>query len=194
MKNLIVIGHPKKDSFCYNGIMKTIKQELNKYKEEIKIIDLYRDEFHSSDRKELMKSYQDLVTWSDRIYFVSPVWWFRLTPRMEVFFDEVLTPGFAYNFKNITKLYAYPQPHLSDKKVRTYITHGAPSLPVRTLYLNSVKLRLVLGVFTFVFGWKLSRWRKTKQFWSVPFVSDEKRRKYLQKVKKDIRKDLKFEI
>jgi NAD(P)H dehydrogenase (quinone) len=193
MKNLIVIGHPDKKSFCYNGIMKTIKRELNKHNEEIKIIDLYRDSF-SRPRTDLIKKYQNLVTWSERIYFVSPVWWFRLTPRMEVFFDEVFTPGFAYNFKNITKLYAYPQPHLSDKKVRTYITHGAPSLPVRTLYLNSVKLRLVLGVYSFVFGWKLSRWRKTKQFWSVPFVSDEKRRKYLQRVKSDIRKDLKFEI
>ena len=193
MKNLIVIGHPNKDSFCYNGIMKTIKRELNKHNEDIEIIDLYRDSF-ARPRTDLIKKYQELVTWSERIYFVSPVWWFRLTPRMEVFFDEVFTPGFAYNFKNITKLYAYPKPHLSDKKVRTYITHGAPSLPVRTLYLNSVKLRLVLGVFTFVFGWKLSRWRKTKQFWSVPFVSDEKRRKYLQRVKTDIRKDLKFEI
>ena len=193
MKNLIVIGHPNKDSFCYNGILKTIKRELNKHKEDIEIIDLYRDSF-SRPRTDLIKKYQELVTWSERIYFVSPVWWFRLTPRMEVFFDEVFTPGFAYNFVNITKLYAYPKPHLSDKKVRTYITHGAPSLPVRTLYLNSVKLRLVLGVFTFVFGWKLSRWRKTKQFWSVPFVSDEKRRKYLQRVKTDIRKDLKFEI
>jgi len=193
VKNLIVIGHPNKDSFCYNGIMKTIKRELNKHNEDIEIIDLYRDSF-ARPRTDLIKKYQELVTWSERIYFVSPVWWFRLTPRMEVFFDEVFTPGFAYNFKNITKLYAYPKPHLSDKKVRTYITHGAPSLPVRTLYLNSVKLRLVLGVFTFVFGWKLSRWRKTKQFWSVPFVSDEKRRKYLQRVKTDIRKDLKFEI
>jgi len=193
MKNLIVIGHPDKNSFCYNGIMKTIKRELKKHDEEIKIIDLYRDSF-SRPRTDLIKKYQELVTWCERIYFVSPVWWFRLTPRMEVFFDEVFTPGFAYNFKNITKLYAYPQPHLSDKKVRTYITHGAPSLPVRTLYLNSVKLRLVLGVYSFVFGWKLSRWRKTKQFWSVPFVSDEKRRKYLQRVKTDIRKDLKFEI
>jgi len=193
MKNLIVIGHPDKKSFCYNGIMKTIKRELNKHNEEIKIIDLYRDSF-SRPRTDLIKRYQDLITWSERIYFVSPVWWFRLTPRMEVFFDEVFTPGFAYNFKNITKLYAYPKPYLKDKKVRTYITHGAPSLPVRTLYLNSVKLRLVLGVYSFVFGWKLSRWRKTKQFWSVPFVSDEKRRKYLQRVKSDIRKDLKFEI
>jgi NAD(P)H dehydrogenase (quinone) len=193
VKNLIVIGHPNKDSFCYNGIMKTIKRELKKHDEEIEIIDLYRDSF-ARPRTDLIKKYQELVTWSERIYFVSPVWWFRLTPRMEVFFDEVFTPGFAYNFVNITKLYAYPKPYLKDKKVRTYITHGAPSLPVRTLYLNSVKLRLVLGVYSFVFGWKLSRWRKTKQFWSVPFVSDEKRRKYLQKVKKDIRKDLKFEI
>ena len=195
MKNLIVIGHPDKKSFCYNGILKTVTRELRKHKkkEQLKIIDLYRDNY-STPRTKLMKGYQDLVTWADRIYFISPVWWFRLTPRMEIFFDEVLTPGFAYKFVNFTKLYAYPKPFLKDKKVRTYITHGAPMLPVITLYLNSVKLRLVLGVFSFVFGWKLSRWRKCKQFWSVPFVTEKKRWKYLQTVKKDIRRDLGFEI
>ena len=188
-KILIVIGHPDTKSFCYNGIFKTIVDEVDKKSENFKIIDLYRDSFRRP-RTDLIESYKKLVTWSTHIYFISPVWWFRLTPRMEIFFDEVLTPGFAYNFKNITKLYAYPKPHLSDKKVRTYITHGAPMLPVVTLYLNSVKLRLVLGVFTFVFGWKLSRWLKTKQFWSVPFVSDKKRKKYLEVVKKDMKKDL----
>ena len=109
---------------------------------------------------------------------------------MEVFFDEVLTPGFAYNFIPLFAKYAYPKPKLSDKKVRTYVTHGAPMLPVVTLYLNSVKLRLVMGVYTFVFGWNISRWLKTKQFWSVPFVSDAKRKKYLETVQKDIIKDI----
>ena len=188
-KHLIVIGHPNQESFCYNGIFKTIIRQLNKHKENYKIIDLYRDSF-TRPREELIQSYKELVNWSTHIYFISPVWWFRLTPRMEIFFDEVLTPGFAYNFINITKLYAYPKPYLSDKHVRTYITHGAPMLPVITLYLNSVKLRLVMGVYSFVFGWKISRWLKTKQFWSVPFVSDKKRIKYLRKVKNDIRKDL----
>ena len=187
--HLIVVGHPDKDSFCYNGIFKTIIRQLNRHKENYKIIDLYRDSF-TRPREELIQSYKELITWSTHIYFISPVWWFRLTPRMEIFFDEVLTPGFAYNFINITKLYAYPKPYLSDKHVRTYITHGAPMLPVITLYLNSVKLRLVMGVYSFVFGWKISRWLKTKQFWSVPFVSDKKRIKYLRKVKNDIRKDL----
>ena len=47
-----------------------------------------------------------------------------------------------------------------------------------------------MGVYSFVFGWKPSLWFKTKQFWSVPFVSEKKRIKYLEIVKKDILKDL----
>ena len=189
MKNLIIIGHPHKKSFCYNGIFKTIFNEINKSGQELEVIDLYRDSF-SRPRTKLIEKYKNLVLWSERIYIISPVWWFRLTPRMEVFFDEVLTPGFAYKFVNITKTYAYPKPFLKDKKVRTYITHGAPALPVKTLYFNSVKLRLVMGVYSFVFGWKPSLWFKTKQFWSVPFVSDKKRKKYLGVVLNDIRNDL----
>ena len=114
-----------------------------------------------------------------------------MVPKMETFFDEVFTPGFAYKFVPVFGKYAYPKPFLKDKKVRTYITHGAPMLPVVTLYLNSVKLRLVMGVYTFVFGWSPSRWLKTKQFWSVPFVTDEKRKSYLKTVLNDIKKDLK---
>lgn len=190
MKNLIIIGHPNMESFCYDGIFKTVKETLNVKGESTKVIDLYDDEF-SRPRTNLIENYKELVTWSDRIYFISPVWWFRLTPRMEIFFDEVFTPGFAYQFVPIIGKYAYPKPFLKDKKVRTYITHGAPSLPVKTLYLNSVKLRLVMGVFTFVFGWKPSRWFKTKQFWSVPFVTNDKREKYLNVVRKDIKKDIK---
>ena len=190
-KHLIIIGHPDQKSFCYNGIFRTIVRQMRKYKENYKVIDLYEDKLHN-DRGDLIKEYQSLIKWSTHIYFISPVWWFRLTPKMETFFDEVFTPGWAYKFVNITKLYAYPKPFLKDKKVRTYITHGAPMLPVITLYLNSVKLRLVMGVYTFVFGWKLSRWLKTKQFWSVPFVSQKKRTQYLTTVKNDIRNDLGF--
>lgn len=190
MKNLIIIGHPDQSSFCFDGIFKTVLNGLQKHSDEIEVIDLYRCSF-KRPRNELIQSFKDLVTWSENIYIISPVWWFRLTPRTEIFFDEVFTPGFAYEFVNITKLYAYPRPFLKDKKIRTYVTHGAPSLPVITLYLNSVKLRLVMGVYTFVFGWRLSLFTKTRQFWSVPFVSQKKREKYLKSVEKDIKRDIK---
>jgi putative NADPH-quinone reductase len=126
MKNLIVIGHPDQQSFCYNGIFSTIKSEIEASGQELEVIDLYRDSF-TRPRTAVIDKYKKLVTWAEWIYIVSPVWWFRLTPRTEIFFDEVMTPGFAYQFVNITKTYAYPKPFLKDKKIRTYVTHGAPS-------------------------------------------------------------------
>jgi len=189
MNNLIVIGHPDKKSFCYNGILKTIKDTLQEQNEDIQIIDLYKENKKFEFSSEKVNEYKEIVTGADRIYFISPVWWFRCTPLLESFFDQIFTPGFAYKFIPITKLYGYPKPLLSDKKVRTYLTHGAPALPVLTLYFNSVKLRLVMGVYSFVFGWFKT---KTRQFWSVPFVSQIKREEYLNKVRLDIKEDLKI--
>jgi len=188
MNNLIIIAHPDKTSFCYNGIMKTIRETLQTNKEEIYVLDLYKENITFNFGKDKVNRYKELITWSDRIYFISPVWWFRTTPALESFFDQIFTPGFAYNFIPISKLYGYPKPLLSHKKVRTYLTHGAPAWPVLTMYLNSVKLRLVMGVYSFVFGWFKT---KTRQFWSVPFVSQNERLVYLEKVKQDIKNDLK---
>ena len=89
MKNLIVVGHPNKKSFCYDGIFKTVKNELESENEDIEIIDLYRDSF-TRPRDQIIKKYQNLVSWCERIYFISPVWWFRLTPRMEIFLMRFL--------------------------------------------------------------------------------------------------------
>ena len=175
---------------CIRDRFKTIIRQLEKSDEVFEVIDVYEDKLHR-DKTEMIKDYKNSVTWATHLYFISPVWWFRLTPRMEIFFDEVLTPGYAYKFVPVVGPYAYPKPFLGDKQIRTYITHGAPALPVKTLYLNSPKLRLVMGVFTFVFGWKLALWTKTKQFWSVPFVSQKKREQYLETIRKDVVKDLK---
>ena len=51
MKNLIIIGHPNIESFCYNGIFKTVKNNLSKNNEEVEVIDLYRDSFTRPRKK-----------------------------------------------------------------------------------------------------------------------------------------------
>jgi len=187
LNNLIIIAHPDKKSFCYNGIFKTIETILHSKNEVVHVIDLYQENIHFNFGENKIKEYRDLITWTNRIYFISPVWWFRTSPVLESFFDQIFTPGFAYKFIPITKLYGYPKPLLSHKKVRTYLTHGAPALPVIIIYLNSVKLRLIMGVYSFVFGWFKT---KTRQFWSVPFVSHNKRVLYLKRVEKDITNDI----
>ena len=190
MNNLIIIAHPDKQSFCHNGIFKTIHSTLTQHNENVDVIDLYEDKFNVFGDEEKTNLYKEMITKSNRIYIISPVWWFRCTPLLESFFDQVLSPGFAYKFIPVTKSLGIPKPFLKDKKVRTYLTHGAPALPVLTLYVNSVKLRLVMGVYSFVFGWFRTR---TRQFWSVPFVTDSKRKKYLQKVVKDVERDIRVE-
>ncbi len=186
MLGLIIIGYYKKDSFCHRGIVQTIHDELIKREKKAIIVDLYQDGFDPSyqeKNKKLIEQYQEHIKQATHIYFVSPVWWFRCTAMLEGFFDQVFTPGFAYNFVKISKHYGMPKPLLSDKTVYAYITHGAPSLPVLTIYLNTVKYRLSLGVFSFIFGWFGP---KIRQFWSVPFCSEKKREKYVESVKKDV--------
>ena len=44
-----------------------------------------------------------------------------------------------------------------------------------------------MGVYSLVLGWFKT---KTRQFWSVPFVSQEKRLTYLKRVEKDTLNDI----
>ena len=72
MKALIIIGHPETDSFCYDGIFRTIKTILENKKVEIKTIELYQEDFRR-ENTDLVKTYKDYISWSTHIYFVSPV-------------------------------------------------------------------------------------------------------------------------
>ena len=38
---LIVVGHPDKKSFCWNGIYKTATRQMRKHKQSYRVIDLY---------------------------------------------------------------------------------------------------------------------------------------------------------
>jgi NAD(P)H dehydrogenase (quinone) len=187
MHHLIILAHPNPESFCSRGISRTLTEALSQRGVSYTLVDLYAEGFNVLGDPEKARHYQELISQCTHIWFVSPVWWFRCTPLMEGFFDQVFVPGFAYRFKQLIGVYGIPQPLLGDKKVMTYLTHGAPALPVLTLYVNSVKLRLVMGVYSFVFGWFRTR---TRQFWSVPFVSDAKRAKYLKQVVKDVERSL----
>lgn len=192
MKILNIVGHPSKKSFNH-GIHQTVSDFCDTLSDVSVInLDLYEEGFDPVMREEeternrqLVMEYQDLIKEADVIVITSPVWWFRLTTMIEGFFDKVLTPGFAYKFRPITKKYGIPIPLLKDKKVITFLTHGAPAFPVYTIYVNSVKLRLVMGVYSFCFGWFR---QKVVQFWSVPFIGQNDRMIYLEKVKDVIKK------
>ncbi len=189
---LIIYAHPDEKSFNH-AVLETVKNTFEKNKKEYHVIDLYELNYNpvlsaAENKGELStqtKEFQQIIHSAENIIFIFPVWWFRGPAILEGFLDKTFSPGFAYRFKKIIGMYGIPIPLLRAKKVRAFITHGAPSLPVKTLYANAVKFRFLLGFLSFCFNIFKCR---IYQLWAVPFVSDQKRKRYLLKVEKVINK------
>ena len=191
-KFLVIYAHPNPGSF--NAAVKNrIVEVLDKSHTPCEVIDLYKISYNpvltgselSGEVTGETRQYQEKIAASTDIIFVFPVFWFRAPAILEGFIDKVFVPGFAYRFKKIVGTYGLPVPLLKDKKVLTIITHGAPALPVRTLYLNAVKYRFLLGFLSFCFYlWNC----KFVQLWSVPFVKPSVREKYLRKTERIVMK------
>jgi 1,4-dihydroxy-2-naphthoate octaprenyltransferase len=104
MNVLIVLGHPRMDSFSgalahayLTGALKAgcaVKQ-LN-----VAEMDFNPDVFTVSPRhqyyeKDVVEA-QNLISWADHLVFVYPTWWGTMPARLKGFFDRVFTPGFAF--------------------------------------------------------------------------------------------------
>jgi len=184
--HLIIYAHPDSKSFNH-AVLEQVTNTLEKKNASFKVIDLYGINYNpvlslkelKGKNSEQTIEFQKMIKESTSVIFIFPVWWFRAPAILEGFCDKVFTSGFAYHYKHLFGVYGMPVRHLTDKKVTAFITHGAPALPVKTIYVNAVKYRFILGFLSFCFSiFKC----KIVQFWSVPFVSDEKRKSYLNKV------------
>lgn len=187
-KFLVISAHPDPESFNA-AIRRTITDVLERRSQPFELIDLYASAYNpvlslrelKGEISDETKTYKEKIKQADVIIFLFPVWWFRAPAILEGFFDKVFIPGFAYRFKKIIGTFGLPIPLLREKKVLGVITHGAPAFPVKTLYLNAVKYRFLLGFLSFCFY----LWRcRIIQLWAVPFVSQKKRIRYLKKVER----------
>lgn len=192
---VIIYAHPDEQSFNA-AILNTVAGQLNKAGQQYTVIDLYREGYNPVLSKEEIKGevsdqtkhYQQQIRNATDIIFIFPVWWFRAPAILEGFIDKTFIPKFAYRFKPLIGKYGLPVPLLKDKKVLAFITHGAPALPVKTLYVNVVKYRFLLGFLSFCFN--IFRCRII-QLWSVPFINAAKREQYLNKINRVISKRFK---
>jgi len=185
---VIIYAHPDEKSFNH-AILEQVKRTLDSKKVAYTVIDLYKIKYDPVLTLEEMKGknseqtigFQNLIKDASRILFIFPVWWFRAPAILEGFCDKVFTAGFAYHFKKIIGPFGMPVPHLKNTRVKAFITHGAPAFAVKTVYVNAVKFRFLLGFLSFCFNIFKCR---IYQFWSVPFSSEEKRKRYLRKVER----------
>ncbi|GFD76203.1 NAD(P)H dehydrogenase (quinone) [Tenacibaculum sp. KUL113] len=141
MNILLIVAHPKKESFSFAMAERILKQAYEK-KHNIDMIDLYRDKnqqpffsFNNANNVPItkeMKYYQDKIKNSDRLIFIFPYWWGGMPSILKNFIEWNLSKGFAFKYVN-----SKPVGLLSNKEVSVYTTTGAPSFIYKITGANS---------------------------------------------------------
>ena len=180
-KIFLVYSHYNEDSFNA-AIRDTFIKSLKDKGHEVDCVDLYKEKFNpvfaGEKPDDIVLNHRDRIEKSDVISIIAPIWNFRLPAIAEGWIDKVLAPPWAFTFKKLVGNYGYPIGNLKGKKAVIFCTYGSPQFAIRTFFLNMPTKRLKRGVFN------LCGIRDIvyKRFFSVPFVSDEKRKKFLNEV------------
>tara|TARA_Y100000590_G_scaffold424531_1_gene531539 strand:+ start:97 stop:666 length:570 start_codon:yes stop_codon:yes gene_type:complete len=182
-KIFLVYGHYNDKSFNA-AIKETFKKTAEENGHKVDCVDLYKEKFNpvyaGEEPSPEVLDHRKRIESCDVITLVAPIWNFRMPAILEGWIDKVLAPPWAFRFKKLFGNYGYPIGNLNGKKAIVFCTYGSPQFAIRTFFLNMPTKRLRRGVFNICGITDVVY----KRYFAVPFVSDEKRKKFLEDVKK----------
>lgn len=193
MKYLIIYTHPNPASFNH-AILETISGELKKKKKEFKVRDLYKIGFNPAlSTKDLLaiqngavptdiKKEQDYISKADTLIFIFPIWWSAMPAMLKGYIDRVFSLKFAYDITE-DKVIGL----LKGKKVFMVSTTGASKKDYEQMgAFKMMNMSIDMAIFQFS-GMKVIR---HKYFSSVPYVSQQDRKKMLNELRLLVRDKL----
>ena len=179
----MVYGHYNDKSFNAS-IKETFIKTAKENGHEVDCVDLYKEKFNpvfaGEEPDQIVLNHRKRIEKCNVIVLIAPIWNFRMPAIVEGWIDKVLAPPWAFSFKRLVGNYGYPQGKLKDKKAIIFCTYGSPRLAVTTFFLNLPIRRLKRGVFHICGIFNINY----RRYFAVPFVSDSKRKKFLEDVKK----------
>ena len=182
-KFFIVYGHYDDKSFnasIKNTFIETAKENGHT----VDCVDLYKEKFDpvfaGEEAGEDVLNHRQRIEGCQTIVLIAPIWNFRMPAIVEGWIDKVLAPPWAFRFKQLWGNYGYPIGNLRQKKAIIFCTYGSPRFAVATFFYNMPTRRLRRGIFR-ICGITDILYRR---YFSVPFVSEEKRKQFLEDVKK----------
>ena len=182
-KVFLVYSHYNNKSFNA-AIRDTFVEAAEQKGHKVDCVDLYKEKFNpvfSGEKPdEIVLDHRKRIEKCNVIVLVAPIWNFRMPAILEGWIDKVLAPPWAFRFKKLVGNYGYPQGNLRDKKAIIFCTYGSPRFAVATFFLNMPVRRLKRGIF-YICGITDILYRR---YFAVPFVSDKKRKEFLEDVKK----------
>lgn len=193
MKYLIVYAHPNPKSFNH-AILETISEELRKKKRDFTVRDLYKISFDPAlSAKDLsaiqdgavpkdIKREQHYISKADILIVIFPIWWSAMPAMLKGYIDRVFSLKFAYDITE-TEVVGL----LRDKKVFLISTTGASKEDYEKM--GAFKM-MNMAMDTAIFQFSGMKVIGHKYFSSVPYVSQQDRKKMLQELKLLVREKL----
>ena len=185
-KIFVVYSHYNEKSFNY-AIRETF---INKAQDEghtVDLVDLYKEKFDpvfsGQEPDAEVLDHRNRIEKCDVIVLIAPIWNFRMPAIMEGWIDKVLAPPWAFTFMKLIGNYGYPLGNLKNKKAIIFCTYGSPRMAITTFFLNLPIRRLKRGVFH-ICGIRKINYRR---YFAVPFVSDAKRKSFLEDVANSVK-------
>ncbi|GLH72031.1 hypothetical protein GETHLI_05330 [Geothrix limicola] len=103
-KVLLILGHPRKDSFC-GALAEVYAEGAERAGLEVRRLILADAVFDPNVRvpspenqilEPDLRRAQELILWADHLVFVYPTWWGTAPALLKGFLDRTLVPGFAF--------------------------------------------------------------------------------------------------
>ena len=185
-KIFLIYGHYNEKSFNA-AIRDTFIETIKKIGHSVDVVDLYKEKFDpvfsGEEPDEIVLDHRKRIENSDAIVLIAPIWNFRMPAILEGWIDKVVAPTWAFRFKKLVGNYCYPIGNLRKKKAVIFCTYGSPRLAITTFFLNLPIRRLKRGVFH-ICGIRKINYRR---YFAVPFVSELKRKSFLEDVENSVK-------
>ena len=185
MNVLIIMAHPRKDSFS-GAIARTYKETAESLGLHVRQLDLVDHEFdlnvitvspRQQHHERFIIDAQHHIIWADHLVFVYPTWWGAMPALLKGFFDRAFTPGFA--FKELEENQSWEK-LLKGKSAQLITTMDTPLWVYRWIYKNPGHNAIGKATLEFCGITPVRR----LAFSPVKYSTPNQREKWLQRVEK----------
>ncbi len=141
---LVILGHPKTDSFCgalCNAFIKGAEANGSEVRQ-IKVGELAFDPVLWKGYDEIQELEPDLVKcqedilWAEHMVFVYPIWWGSIPSLLKGFFDRIFLPGFSFKYRDDSPFW---DKLLTGRSSQLLVTMDTPSWYYRWIEFSPMK-------------------------------------------------------
>ena len=186
MNILVILGHPRKESFCsalaeaYIAGAKSSGADVKYLRLAEMEFSLHVSTFHINSQTiepDLLLA-RDCILWAQHLVFVYPTWWSTMPSLLKGFLDRVLTPGFA--FEERPHKYEWDK-LLKGRSAQLITTLDTPLWVYQWIYKAPGKHAMKIGIL----GYCGIRPVRYLAFSPIKYSTATQRSKWLEQTKKE---------